>query len=57
MLLDSLGASLQGNILAGKRWGKTRASERTISPKGRGTTSPKWQETIREMINPALSLN
>ena len=48
MLLDSLGERLQGNILAGKRWRKTRASERTISPKGRGTTSPKWQETIRE---------
>ena len=41
MLLDSLGASLQGNILAGKRWGKTRARERTRSPKWQGTTSQK----------------
>ena len=48
MLLDFFGASFQGNILAEKRWGKTRASERTINPKGRGTKNPKWQETIRE---------
>ena len=47
-LLDTLGASLKGSILADKRWEETRARERTRSSKGRGTPSLKWQETIRE---------